>query len=76
MQNNQIVNVKNFLELEKDFMELKDKDLKYGEERDRRETEKLFHKPIIMSKYDMDQFVEQTMKKIRPIKKKLVRLVN
>ena len=57
-------------------MELKDRDLKYGEERDGRETEKLFHKPIIMSKYDMDKFVEQTMKKIRPIKKKLVRLVN
>ena len=57
-------------------MELKDRDLKYGEERDRRETEKLFHKPIITSKYDMDKFVEQTMKKIRPIKKKLVRLVN
>ena len=57
-------------------MELKDRDLKYGEERDRKETEKLFHKPIIMSKYDMDKFVEQTMKKIRPIKKKMIRLVN
>ena len=46
------------LELEKDFMELKD-----------REIEELFYKPIIVSKDDMDKFEEQEMKKIRPIKK-------
>ena len=44
-----------FLGLEKDFIELKDREL--------------FYKPIIMSKDDMDKFEEQEMKKIRPIKK-------
>ena len=44
-----------FLGLEKDFIELKDREL--------------FHKPIIMSKDDMDKFEEQEMKKTRPIRK-------
>ena len=44
-----------FLGLEKDFIELKDREL--------------FHKPIIMSKDDMDKFDEQEMKKTRPIRK-------
>ena len=34
-----------------------------------REIEKLFYKPINVSKDDMDQFEKQEMKKIRPIKK-------
>ena len=34
-----------------------------------RETEKLFYKPIIVSKDDMDKFEEQEMKKIRPIER-------
>ena len=34
-----------------------------------REIEKLFYKPIIVSKDDVDQFDKKEMKKIRPIKK-------
>ena len=70
MWNNQFWKVKNsLLELEKDFKRLKDKVLKDREEKIKRETEKLFYKPITVSKNDMDKSEEQEMKKIRPIKR-------
>ena len=69
MQNKQFLKVKNsLLELEKDFMELKDREIKRQEEI-KREMDKLFYKLIIASKGDMHTFEEQEMKKIRPIKK-------
>ena len=69
MLNNQFLNAKNsLLELEKDFMELKDRKLKDTEEKTKTEIEELFYKPTIVSKDDMDKFEEQEMKKIRPIK--------
>ena len=43
-------------------MELKDRELKYREEKIKREIEELFYKPIIVSKDDLN-------KKIRPIKR-------
>ena len=52
-------------------MELKDRELKEREEKNKRDIEELFYKPIIVSKDDMDKLEEQEMKKIRPIKKKL-----
>ena len=58
-----------FLGLKKDFMESKDSELKDREEKIKREAEELFHKPIIVSKDDMDKFEEQEMEKIRPIKR-------
>ena len=57
---NQFLKVKNsLLELEKDFTGLKNIELK--------EIGKLFDKPIIMSKDDMEKFEEHEMKKITPI---------
>ena len=41
---------------EKDFMELKYRELKDREEKINRETEELFYKPIIVSKDDMGKF--------------------
>ena len=71
MRNNQFLRVKNsLLELEKDFMELTDRELKDNfnfKEKIKREIEELLHKPIYVSKDDMDRFEEQEMKKIRPI---------
>ena len=65
IQNNQFLKVKNsLLELEKYFMELKDR-----QEKIKREVEELFFKLIIMSKDDMDKSEEQEMKNIKPIKK-------
>ena len=70
MQSNQFVMIKNsLLELDKYFLEFKDRELRDREEKTKRETEELFCKPIIVSKDDMDKFEEQEMKKIRPIKK-------
>ena len=71
MWKNQFLKVKNIiLELEKDFMELKDRELKDGEEAILKiEIEELFYKLIVVFKDDMDKFKEQEMKKIRPIKK-------
>ena len=64
MQNNQFLKVKNsLLELEKNFMELKGRELKDSEEKIKREIEKLYYKPIIVLKDDMDKFEEQEMKK-------------
>ena len=64
MQNNQFLKVKNsLLELEKNFMELKGRELKDSEEKIKREIENLYYKPIIVPKDDMDKFEEQEMKK-------------
>ena len=67
MRNYQLLKVKNsLLELKKDFMELKDRELKDRKEKCKTEIKELFHKPIIVSEDDMDKFEEQEMKKIRP----------
>ena len=69
IQKNQCLKVKNsLLELEKDFIELKDIELKDREVKIKREIEELFFKPIIASIDDMDKFEQTKMKKIRPIK--------
>ena len=69
MQKNQLLKVKNSpLELEKDFIELKDKKLKDRKVKIKREIKELFFKPIIVSTDDMDNFEQKEMKKIRPIK--------
>ena len=66
MQKNQFLKVKNrLLEGEKDFIELKDIELKDREIKIKREIEELFFKPTID---DMDRFEKIEMKKIRPIK--------
>ena len=55
--------VKNsLLELEKDFVELKDREVKI--KRDRR----TIFKPVIVSIYDLDKFERKEMNNIRPIK--------
>ena len=60
--------VKNsLLEIEKDFIELKDRELK-GDKNIRREIEGLFFKPIIVLIDGMDKFEQKEIKKIRPIK--------
>ena len=51
------------LESEKDFIELKAREVKM-----KWEIEELFFKPTIVSIYDMDKFEENEMKKIRSIK--------
>ena len=68
MQNYQFLNVKNsLLEFEKDFIQLKDRESKIRKEKLERDIKGLFHKPLIVSKDDMDKFEEQIMKKIRPV---------
>ena len=68
MQNYQFLKVKNsLLEFEKDFIQLKDKESKIRKEKLERDIKGLFHKPLIVSKDDMDKFEEQIMKKIRPV---------
>ena len=68
-QKNQFLKVrKSLLELEKDCIELKSRKLKNREARIKREIEKVFFKPIIVSIDDMDKFEPKEMKKIRPIK--------
>ena len=68
MQNYQFLKVKNsLLEFEKDFIQLKDRESKIRKEKLKRDIKGLFHKPLIVSKDDMDKFEEQIMKKIRPI---------
>ena len=54
---------KSLLESEKDFIELKAREVKM-----KWEIEELFFKPTIVSIYDMDKFEENEMKKIRSIK--------
>ena len=64
MWRSQFLKVKNsFIESEKDFIELKDREVKI-----KREIEELFFKPIMVSIDDMDKFEQKEMKKIRPIK--------
>ena len=68
MQNNQFLKEKtSLLELEKYFTEWKDIELKDRKEKKIKKTKKLFSKPIIVSKDDMDKFDEQELKKIRPV---------
>ena len=57
MQKNQFLKANNSpLELEKDFIESKVKELKDREEKIKREIEELFFKPIIVSIDYMDKF--------------------
>ena len=68
MQNYQFLKVKNsLLEFEKDFIQLKDRESKIRKEKLERDIKGLFHKPLIVSKDDMDKFEEQIMNKIRPV---------
>ena len=57
----------NLFKLEKDFIELKDTELKDRKIKTKKEIEELFTKPIIVSIDDMDRF-EEEMKQIRPSK--------
>ena len=57
----------NLFKLEKDFIELKDTELKDRNIRIKNEIEELFTMPIIVNIDDMDRF-EEEMKKIRPVK--------
>ena len=60
---NQFLKVKNnVLELEKDFIELKDRELKEGEAKIEKEIEETFFKPIILSLDDMDKFEKKRNK--------------
>ena len=69
MQKNQFSKTKNsLLELEKDFIELEDKELKDRELKTKRKIKKQFVKPIMVSIDDVDNFEQKEMKKIRPIK--------
>ena len=68
MQKNQFLKVSNsLLELEKDFIELKDTELKDREVDIKREIEELFFKPIIVSADEMDKFEQKEMKKMKPV---------
>ena len=68
MRKNQFLRVKNILlELEKDFIKLKYRELKDREKNSKRDRRAIF-KPIIVSIDDMDKLEEKGMKKIRPIK--------
>ena len=68
-RNNHFLKVKNNpLELEKDFIELKNRELKDRKVKIKREIEELFFKRITVSTDEMDKFEKQEMKKIRPIK--------
>ena len=72
MRENQFSMVKSILsELEKDFMKLKDWELKDGEVKTKREVKELLFKPIVVSIDDMDKFDEKGTKKIRLIKNTL-----
>ena len=67
---NHFLKAKNSLfKLEKDFVELKDTELKDRETNIKKETEELFIKPIIVYIEDMDRFEEEEeMKRVRPVK--------
>ena len=57
MRKNQFLKVENsLLELEKDFIELRDRELKYREVKIKRETKELFFKLIIVYIDYMDKF--------------------
>ena len=69
MQKNQFLKVKNnLLELEKDFIDLKDIELKDRVIKIKKEMDELFIKPNFASIEVMDRFEEEEMKKLRPIK--------
>ena len=64
MRKNPFLNVKNsLLELEKDFIKLKDKELKDREVKIKREIEELFFKLIVVSIDDMNNFEEKEIRK-------------
>ena len=70
-------NEKKYLQLEKDFIEITDKEIEDRKEKIKREIEELLHKAIIVSKDDTNKFGEQKMKKRRPIIRKWFdRLIN
>ena len=57
MRKKWFLKVKNsLLKLEKDFIELKDRELKDGEVKTKREIEEIFFKPLSVSEDDMDKF--------------------
>ena len=69
MGKKQYLEVKNgLLELEKYFIELKDRELKDREVEIKKDMKELFFKPITLSIDDMSNFEEKELKKIRPIK--------
>ena len=69
MWKNQSLKVKNsLLELQNNFIELKDRESKGREVKIKREIEELFLKPIIVSIDEIDKFERKHKKKIRPIK--------
>ena len=69
MQKNKFLKVQIlFLDIGKDFIELKDRELKDGELKIKKEIEELFFKLMIVSLDDMDKFEQKEMKKIRSIK--------
>ena len=64
MLNNAFLKVKyNLLELEKDFIELDEIELKDREIKIKRETKKLFLKPLIVPMDDMDRFEKNKERK-------------
>ena len=70
MEKNQFLKVKgSLLELEKYFIELKDRELEDREVKTKREIEQLSFKLIIVSIDDINKFEQKEMKKIRTIKK-------
>ena len=63
MRKNQFLKIKkNLLELEKDLVELKDRELKDKEMKTKREKEELFFKPIVVSIDDIDRLAQKEMK--------------
>ena len=69
VQRNKLLKVKSIpLELENYFLEIKERDLKDGEGKVKREIGELFSKPIIVFLDNMDKFEQKEMKKIRFIK--------
>ena len=72
IQKNQFLKIKNsLLELEKVFIELKDKELKDMEVKIKRGIEEIFFKQMIVPIDDMNKLEQKEMKKIRPIKNTL-----
>ena len=68
MWKNQFLKVQNrLLEIEKDFIELKDIELKDINVEINRELKELFFETIIATTGDMDRFDKKEIKKIRPI---------
>ena len=69
MRKNLFLKVKEWLlELEKDFIETTDKELKDREVKLKREIKEVFFKPIVVSIDDMDRFEKKEMKKIKRVK--------